>query len=203
MGKVKRGAGSTWPPDMAHVAADRASDENQAERAVIQRRPSRVQWGGVEVGRHRHRRWAPAVVAEIGNTIYEEVVGPAQVAGDVVVAPRMIGGRTRPAGSRRAPRPAAVASNGLLRVVVYLAHGRPPSGAVMPREGSSPAPTWSRISTYGAVERADGQRAVQREFHGCGARRLLACGRDLLGQVRGRGSAAYWPGVNVVVGQED
>jgi hypothetical protein len=35
----------------------------------------------------------------------------------------------------------------------------------------------------GAVQRADGQRAVHRELHVAGARGLLAGGRDLLGQV--------------------
>ncbi len=37
----------------------------------------------------------------------------------------------------------------------------------------------------GAVERADGQRAVERQLHVAGARRLHAGGRDLLGKVGG------------------
>ena len=45
----------------------------------------------------------------------------------------------------------------------------------------------------GAVERADGQRAVERELHVAGARRLHAGGRDLLGQVGG-GNDASRPG---------
>ncbi len=35
----------------------------------------------------------------------------------------------------------------------------------------------------GAVERADGQRAVERELHVAGAGRFHAGGRDLLGEV--------------------
>jgi hypothetical protein len=52
----------------------------------------------------------------------------------------------------------------------------------------------------GAVKRADGRRAVQRELHVARARRLLAGGRDLLGQVSG-GDQAFGQR-DVVVGQE-
>ena len=45
------------------------------------------------------------------------------------------------------------------------------------------APTCSLDLDIGAVERADGQRAVQRELHVAGARRLHAGGRDLLRQI--------------------
>ena len=47
-------------------------------------------------------------------------------------------------------------------------------------------PTCSPNLDIGAVERADGQRAVQRQLHVAGARRLHPGGRDLLRQVGGR-----------------
>ena len=53
----------------------------------------------------------------------------------------------------------------------------------------------------GAVQGADGERAVQRELHVAGARRLHARGRDLLRQV-GRGDDPLGQ-ADVVVGQED
>ena len=53
----------------------------------------------------------------------------------------------------------------------------------------------------GAVDGADGQRAVERELHVAGAGGLLAGQRDLLGQV-GRRDDLLGEG-DVVVGQED
>ena len=52
----------------------------------------------------------------------------------------------------------------------------------------------------GAVERADGERAVERELHVAGARGLHARRRDLLGEVRGRDDRLGE--AHVVVGQE-
>src|SRR5690606_37394995 len=53
----------------------------------------------------------------------------------------------------------------------------------------------------GAVERADGERAVQRELHVAGARRLDAGGRDLLGKI---GRRHHDLGKrDVVIGYED
>ena len=53
----------------------------------------------------------------------------------------------------------------------------------------------------GAVEGADGERAVERELHVAGARRLHAGRRDLLGQVGGRDDPLGT--ADIVVGQED
>jgi hypothetical protein len=62
---------------------------------------------------------------------------------------------------------------------IYLVGGHPEEKEVL---GPHPFADFH----IGAVERADGQRAVQREFHVAGARGLLAGGRDLFGQVGGR-----------------
>ena len=52
----------------------------------------------------------------------------------------------------------------------------------------------------GAVERADGQRAVQRELHVAGAGGLHARGRNLFGQVGGGND--HFGEADIVVGQE-
>jgi hypothetical protein len=51
----------------------------------------------------------------------------------------------------------------------------------------------------GAVERADGQRAVQRELHVAGAGGFHAGGRDLLGEVGGRND--HFGEADIVVGR--
>ena len=53
----------------------------------------------------------------------------------------------------------------------------------------------------GAVEGADGERAVERELHVAGPRRLHACGRDLFGKISG-GNHRFGD-AHVVIGQED
>ena len=52
----------------------------------------------------------------------------------------------------------------------------------------------------GAVERADGQRAVQRELHVAGAGSFHARGRDLFGQVGGGND--HFGEADIVVGEE-
>ena len=52
----------------------------------------------------------------------------------------------------------------------------------------------------GAVQRADGERAVQRELHVAGARGLHARRRDLLGEIGGRND--HLGQADIVVGHE-
>ena len=58
--------------------------------------------------------------------------------------------------------------------------------AVRPNRKKFSAPDLLANLDVGAVERADGERAVQRELHVAGAGRLLAGGRDLLREIGGR-----------------
>ena len=62
------------------------------------------------------------------------------------------------------------------------------------------SPTRSLDLDIGAVERADGQRAVERHFHVAGARGLHAGGRNLFRQVGGRNDRLGQ--ADIVVGQE-
>ena len=66
---------------------------------------------------------------------------------------------------------------------------RPERGNLLDREAEDEnilIPDLLADLDVGAVERADGERAVQRKFHVAGARGFLAGGGNLLGEVGGR-----------------
>ena len=153
------------------------SDENQPMRAVLRiafchqdgvaNSPSIVRW---TARRSRSRRSA-------GNG--RRCAGRRRSAG----SGRGRRARTRPARSARGPRASSGEAAMQARASWPSLRRLATASAVSPNRKKLSAPDMLADLDVGAVERADGERAVERELHVAGARGLHAGGRDLLRQV--------------------
>ena len=173
--------GTTFQMSAAYSRIAR-SEENQPTFAVFS-----------TLARHQARRIVPergnpslrrGVGGEVGGD--HEMVVAGQLVDQLAIAVRLV----RREHARGHVRPAPPATPAVASIVSRAPGPRrrrsSTSSAVRPKMKMLSCADALADLDIGAVQRADGQRAVQRELHVAGAGRLHAGGRDLLGQVGGR-----------------